>query len=215
MGGGVVAVSFVTPWTMSPTVRRVLRASSGISMLKASSTSKEMLILSRESMLSSSKVLAREMVSAGMLFDLAMMSMQRVAISFMLLRRPGIASTYRDARAAVKVMGATLINFSLSAGVIRLQAVRQYAKRAMPMTDVKMEEVFEEERTALEGVEGECAEVGEAVDEEQAAGHDAGGALDAAVGALVDGEVFGMERVGERDGLMEAEAEARAADGVD
>jgi hypothetical protein len=136
-------------------------------------------------------------------------------MSFMLLRRPGIAPTYRDARAAVKVMGATLINFSLSAGVIRLQAVRQYAKRAMPMTDVKMEEVFEEERTALEGVEGECAEVGEAVDEEQAAGHDAGGALDAAVGALVDGEVFGMERVGERDGLMEAEAEARAADGVD
>jgi hypothetical protein len=30
-----------------------------------------------------------------MLFDLAMMSMQRVAMSFMLLRRPGIAPTYR------------------------------------------------------------------------------------------------------------------------
>src|SRR5271167_3506613 len=195
---GVVAVSFVTPSTISPTVRRVLRASSGISMLKASSTSKEMLILSRESMLSSSKVLAREMVSAGMLFDLAMMSMQRVAISFMLLRRPGIAPTYREASAAVKVVWLPLVNFSLSAGVIRLQAVRQYRKRARSMTDVEMEEIFEEKRVALEGAEGEGAEAGEAVDEEQAAGHDAGRTLDTAVGALVDGEVFGVESVGER-----------------
>jgi hypothetical protein len=136
-------------------------------------------------------------------------------MSFMLLRRPGIAPTYRDARAAVKVMGATLINFSLSAGVIRLQAVRQYTKRARSVADVEMEEIFEEKRAALEGGEGEGAEVGEAVHEEQAAGHDAGRALDAAVGALIEGEVFGVERVGERDGLMEAEAEAGAGDGVD
>ena len=116
-------------------------------------------------MLSSSKVLAREMESAGMLFDFAMMSIQRVAMSFMLLRRPGIAPTYREASAAVKVVWLRLINFSLSAGVIRLQAIRQYTKRARPMTDVEMEEIFEEKRAALEGAEGEGAEVGEAVDE--------------------------------------------------
>src|ERR1700742_674840 len=86
VAGGWTAWSLATPSTMSPTVLMLPRASSGISMLKASSTSKEMLILSRESMLSSSKVLAREMESAGMLFDFAMMSIQRVAMSFMLLR---------------------------------------------------------------------------------------------------------------------------------
>ena len=165
--------------------------------------------------MSSSKVLAREMESAGMLFDLAMMSMQRVAISFMLLRRPGIAPTYREASAAVKVVWLRLINFSLSAGVTRLQAVRQYAKRARSMADVEMEEIFEEDGATLKGAEGEGAEVGEAVDEEQAAGHDAGGELDVGVGTLIEGEVFDVERSGERDGLMEAEAEAGAGDGVD
>src|SRR6201996_1716490 len=219
MGGGVVAgglgVSVVTPSTMSPTVRRVLRASSGISMLKASSTSKEMLILSRESMLSSSKVLAREMVSAGMLFDLAMMSMQRAAMSFMLLRRPGIAPTYREASAAVKVVWLRLINFSLSAGVIRLQAIRQYAKRARSMADVEMEEIFEEGGATLKGAKGECAEVGETVEEEQAAGHDARWALDVWVDTFIGGEVFDVERSGERNRLTEAEAETGAGDGVD
>src|ERR1700677_1204548 len=78
----------VTPSTMSPTVLRVLRASSGISMWKASSTSKEMLILSRESMLSSSKVLARVTESAGMLLDLAMISIQRAATSVMVVKLP-------------------------------------------------------------------------------------------------------------------------------
>jgi hypothetical protein len=136
-------------------------------------------------------------------------------MSFMLLRRPGIAPTYRDARAAVKVMWLPLINLSLSAGVIRLQAIRQYTKRARSMTDVEMEEIFEEKRATLEGAEGEGAKVGEAVDEKQAAGDDAGRALDAAVGALVEGEVFGVERVGERNRLTEAEAEAGAGDGVD
>ncbi len=65
-------------------------------------------------------------------------------------------------------------NFSLSAGVIRLQAVRQYAKRAVPMTDVDLEEMFEEDGVALKGAEGEGAEAREAVDQEQAAGHEAG-----------------------------------------
>jgi hypothetical protein len=57
-------------------------------MAKASSTSKEILILSRESMLSSSKVLARVTVLGEMLFDLAMISMQRVAMSSMVIRLP-------------------------------------------------------------------------------------------------------------------------------
>ncbi len=56
-------------------------------------------------MLSSSKVLAREMESAGMLFDLAMMSMQRVAISFMWFGFLGDTSTYRVSWATVKVVG--------------------------------------------------------------------------------------------------------------
>src|ERR1700731_3646297 len=100
------AWSLVTPSTMSPTVRMVPRASSGMSMLKDSSTSKEMLILSRESMLSSSKVLASVMVSGGTPFDLAMMSMQRLATSLMMFQLPWeLASTYRDARADVKVVG--------------------------------------------------------------------------------------------------------------
>lgn len=57
-------------------------------------------------MLSSSKVLAGVMVSAGMPFDLAMISMQRLATSFMMVQLPWeLASTYRDARADVKVVG--------------------------------------------------------------------------------------------------------------
>jgi hypothetical protein len=88
MAGEAAARSLVTPLTMSPTVLMLPRASSGISMLKASSTSKEMLILSRESTLSSSKVLASVMVSGEMFFDLAMMSIQRLAISFMMIRLP-------------------------------------------------------------------------------------------------------------------------------
>src|ERR1700733_15876924 len=102
--GGVAARSLLTPLTMSPTVLMVPSASSGISTLKASSTSKEMLILSRESTLSSSKVLASVMVSGEMLFDLAMMSMQRLAISFMGVGLPlRVNPTYSDARADVKV----------------------------------------------------------------------------------------------------------------
>ena len=96
-----------------------------------------------------------------------------------------------------------------------MQAIRQYTKRARPMTDVEMEEIFEKKRAALEGAEGESAEVREAVHEKQAAGHDAGWALDARVRALVGAEVVNMERTGECDGLMEAEAEAGAGDGVD
>src|ERR1700730_17130954 len=110
--GGLAAWSFVTPSTMSTTVLMVPRASSGMSMLKASSTSKEMLILSRESMLSSSKVLASVTVPGGMPFDLAMMSMQRLATSLMMFQLPWeLASTYRDARADVKVVGSDAHDF--------------------------------------------------------------------------------------------------------
>src|SRR5712672_1583071 len=110
--GDLAAWSLVTPSTMSPTVLMLPRASSGMSMLKASSTSKEMLILSRESTLSCSKVLASVTVSAGMPFDLAMMSIQRLATSFMVFQLPWeLASTYRDARADVKV-GPDEHNFS-------------------------------------------------------------------------------------------------------
>src|SRR5437899_2249429 len=52
-----------------------------MAMSKASSTSKEMLILSRESMFSSSKVVSSVMVSAGMFLALAMMSIERLAMS--------------------------------------------------------------------------------------------------------------------------------------
>jgi hypothetical protein len=87
-------------------------------------------------------------------------------MSFMLLRRPGIAPTYREACAAVKVVWLRLINFSSSAGVIRLQAVGQYAKRARSVADVEMKEIFEEDGATLKGAEGEGAEAGEAVHEE-------------------------------------------------
>src|SRR5882757_8820409 len=120
--GDLAASSLVTPSTMSPTVLMVPRASSGMSMLKASSTSKEMLILSRESMLSSSKVLASVMVSGGMPFDLAMMSIQRLATGFMMFQLPcwELASTYRDARADVKVAGLVVYDVGgCGAGALR------------------------------------------------------------------------------------------------
>src|SRR5260370_14408213 len=112
--GDVAAWSLVTPSTMSPTVLMVPRASSGMSILKASSTSKEMLILSRESMLSSSKVLASVMVSGGMPFDLAMMSIQRLATWFMMFQLPcwELDPTYRDARADVNLAGQPMYNVS-------------------------------------------------------------------------------------------------------
>lgn len=54
--------------------------------------------------MSSSKVLASVTVSGEMLFDLAMMSIQRLAISFIVFRLPSwVKSTYSDARADVKV----------------------------------------------------------------------------------------------------------------
>jgi hypothetical protein len=49
-------------------------------------------------------VLASVMVSGEMLFDLAMMSMQRLAISFIAVWLPSrVNPTYSDARADVKV----------------------------------------------------------------------------------------------------------------
>ena len=63
MGLAEAARILRTPVTTSPTVLREPRASSGISMSKASSTSKEILILSRESIARESKVLSSEMDS--------------------------------------------------------------------------------------------------------------------------------------------------------
>ena len=45
---------------------------------------------------------ARVIVSAGMLFDLAMMSMQRLAMSFMVIRLPLANSTYSVKRVAAR-----------------------------------------------------------------------------------------------------------------
>ena len=82
------------------------------------------------------------------------------------------------------------------------------------MADVEMEKIFEEEGATLKGAEGEGAEVGEAVHEEQAAGHDAGNALNAAMGILVEGEIFFVKGGGECCGMAKGEAEARASHGV-
>src|SRR6202035_3837059 len=196
-GGDLAAWSLVTPSTMSPTVLMVPRASSGMSMLKASSTSKEMLILSRESMLSSSKVLAGVMVSAGMLFDLAMISMQRLATSFMMVQLPSeLASTYRDARADVKVVG---VPCTASAGKNAQAVGGEGLERGV--ADVGLEKALEEPGGALEGAEDGVAQARGTIHEEQAAGHDAGEALDAAVGLVIEAAVAGTERVGESRGL--------------
>ncbi len=83
------------------------------------------------------------------------------------------------------------------------------------MADMDVEQMFEEKRVAFEGVEGEGAEVREAVQQEETAGHDTGRTLDAAVSALVGGEVAGVKGVCKSCGLTEAEAESGAGDSVD
>jgi hypothetical protein len=83
------------------------------------------------------------------------------------------------------------------------------------LADVNLQEALEEPGRALEGAEDAVAKEWRAIHEEQGAGHAAGKALDAAVGLLVEGEVVGAERFGQRYGLAEAEGEAFAGDGID
>jgi hypothetical protein len=155
---GTAVRSFVTPSIMSPTVRSVLSASSGISMLNASSTSKEMLILSRESMLSSSKVLACVIVFAGIPFDLAMMSIQRSAMSFMVIQLPRVSSTYSDASTAVKIADGRAMLLASKHLETRSEETVGAEDTKRGLTDVHLKEQFEEEWAAFEGVEDLVAE---------------------------------------------------------
>ncbi len=83
------------------------------------------------------------------------------------------------------------------------------------MTDVDFEKTLKEDGEALEGLKDSVAEAGGTIHQEQAARHEAGGKLDAAMGLLVESEVVGFEREGEGRGLTEAESHAFAGDGVD
>ena len=93
------------------------------------------------------------------------------------------------------------------------------AARQLPreggITDMELEQLFEEPRIALEDVEGSIADMREAIHQKQAFGHDAGEPLDAAVGLLIGGEVVCLESWGECCGLTKAKGEAFAGDGVD
>ncbi len=83
------------------------------------------------------------------------------------------------------------------------------------MADVDLKEVGEEIGSALEGAEGSGAEGGVGVHQEHGAGHERGRRWMLPVGALVGGEIFCSEGMGECEGLTEAEGEAFACDGVD
>ena len=61
------------------------------------------------------------------------------------------------------------------------------------MPDMELEQLFEEPRIALEEVEGSIADMGEAIHQKQAFGHDGGEPLDAAVDLLIGGEVICTE----------------------
>ena len=83
------------------------------------------------------------------------------------------------------------------------------------VADVDIEEARKEIGLALEGRERSGAEGWGAIHQEHGAGHEVGETLDAAVVALVGGEVVGAERAGEGAGLTEGEGEAFAGEGVD
>jgi hypothetical protein len=211
---GTAVRSLVTPSIMSPTVRSVLSASSGISMLNASSTSKEMLILSRESMLSSSKVLASVIVLAGMPFDLAMMSIQRSAMSFMVIQLPRVSSTYSDASTAVKIADGLAMLSSKHLETCGEQTVgTEDTKRGL--TNMHLKELLEDERAALEGAEELVAQAGRAIQYKERAGHEARETLDAPVSLLIGGKVVILECGCESRGLAEAESKAFTGDSVD
>jgi hypothetical protein len=78
-----------------------------------------------------------------------------------------------------------------------------------------LEQTREEAGVALEEVQRPVAHAGRAVHQEQAAGHESGKALNAAVVALIGGEIVFFESGGQGDCLTEAEGEALAGDGVD
>jgi hypothetical protein len=83
------------------------------------------------------------------------------------------------------------------------------------MAYVDLEEVGEEVGFALEGGEGPGHEGRRTVHQEHGAGHEMGEAMEAGVGALVEGQIFGAESVGQFESLTETEGEAFAGDGVD
>jgi len=101
-----------------------------------------------------------------------------------------LASTYRDARADVKV-GPTYIT---SAGENAQALGGEGFERGV--ADVHLEKALEEPGGALEDAEDGVAQARGTIHEEQAAGHEAGKALDAAVSLLIEIEVAGTERVG-------------------
>ena len=78
-----------------------------------------------------------------------------------------------------------------------------------------LKKALEETGIALEGAEYRVAKARRTVHQEETAGHDAGNALDAAVGLLVEIEIVGAEGVGESVGLAKAEGHAFAGDRVD
>ena len=65
------------------------------------------------------------------------------------------------------------------------------------VADVELEEMTEERGMTLEESDGFVAEAGMAIHDEERAGHDCGETLDATMGLLVCGEVFGVECGGE------------------
>ena len=104
----------------------------------------------------------------------------------------GLASTYRDARADVKVGVPSHAHLLAGENVQALRA--EGLERGM--ADVHSKKALEEPGIALEGVEDAVAKEWRAIHQEQAAGHEAGKALDAAVGLLILGEVVGTESQG-------------------
>src|ERR1700722_3089241 len=83
------------------------------------------------------------------------------------------------------------------------------------MAYVDLEEVGKEVGFALEDGEGSGHEGGRAVHQEHGAGHEIGETVEAGGGALVEGQIFGAEGVGQLESLPETEGETFAGDGVD
>ena len=64
-------------------------------------------------------------------------------------------------------------------------------------------------------MEGHVADSWRAIHQKQAAGHETGKPLDAAMGLLIEGKVVGVECDGQSGGLTEAEGHAFAGNGID
>jgi hypothetical protein len=80
---------------------------------------------------------------------------------------------------------------------------------------VHLKKALEETGGALKGAEHAVANEWRAVHKEQAAGHEGGKALDAAVGLLIEGQVVGAEGIGQSGGLTKAEGHAFAGNRID